>query len=147
MANPLEALRGATGIGAPPSPEQKLKQTWDTYGGMMGASTPLGPLRSTDILRQVIGPRGSAQDLLGNPKAMEMMEAMHKEANPVFRKMQQQGMFGTPAQRSVGGISGQAVNQPAMASSGPTEAFQKAAGAVEAAPWRGLRQLRDLVGF
>lgn len=40
MANPLEALKKAQGIGAF-TQKEKLRDTWETYGGMMGASTPI----------------------------------------------------------------------------------------------------------
>lgn len=95
-------------------------------GGAMTA--PIKALRSVDILRQVIGPRGSAKDLLGNPKALEMMEKMHAEANPVFKGMQQRGMFSNR------------LNPPSSMITDPTAAF-------ESIPWRGLKQLKSMLGY
>ena len=101
-------------------------------GGMMTA--PMKALTSTDILREVMGPKGSARDLLGNPRAMDMMERMYKEANPVFRKLQQQWKrFDKPTASTANRL---------------TDAQRKAlAYKNEFEPWRGLKQLKSMLGY
>ena len=127
---PLEALKKASGIGAP-TPKEKLKQTWDTYGGMMGAATPF----SGGMLRE-LGMRGSARDLLGNPRAMETMEAMFKENNPIFRKMQQTGMFSNRPMTST----------PPIAAPKPVP-FERLDVPNPDVEWRGLAKLKSLFGY
>ena len=51
--------------------------------------------------KALVGTGGSALDLLNNPKALATMEALFTEANPVFRRMQAAGQFGSTAARSI----------------------------------------------
>ena len=79
---PIEGLREQIN-----NPDNWLTGAAGGPGGKAAAAVPAAIKALTSA-----GVRGSAQDML-HPSALKMLEKMFKEANPVFKKLQQQGVF------------------------------------------------------
>ena len=94
-------LRGLAGLARHPSmsaledaPVEQLMPSMDDIGGMLGQlgkGLANAPTSLANTMRRVVQ-GGSASDIM-NPRSQETMGRMFKEANPVFKQLQQQGMF------------------------------------------------------
>lgn len=107
--------------------------------GLLGVLKRFQPVTKTPQASQLLGSAklGSAADI-----NTDMMNRMYKEANPVFRKMQAQGMFDRFQPAAARGLppsaSASAKTQETMDSMFPTPRVSEA--------WEGLRQLRSYFG-
>jgi len=128
---PLDALRKATSIGPDPQ-DINNPEAWklgvmpflpslagigrgvvgaagrlrNVLGPLVGRSLPevsnVVPGASSAVLEGLQRASQSARDLMNNPSAMNMMDRLYQEANPIFRGLEESGTFAGP--RTVGGL-------------------------------------------